>query len=169
MRTSTVARSGLLIALAMILSYIESQIPAFVAIPGIKMGLANIVIVFALYSMGLKQAALISFLRVLLASLLFGSVLSLAYSASGAVLSLLGMALLKKTGLFSTVAVSVSGAVLHNLGQIAMACLLLQTDAISYYIPFLIISGVVTGIVIGVAGAVIINRIRPQNSEGETK
>ena len=99
MDTRKVSQMGLLIALALVLSYIEAQIPAFVAIPGIKIGLANIVVVFALYRLGIKEAVTISFLRVLLASLMFGSVLSLAYSFAGAFLSLLGMVLLKKTNL----------------------------------------------------------------------
>ncbi|MCQ2411972.1 MAG: Gx transporter family protein [Sphaerochaetaceae bacterium] len=161
METRKIAQMGLLIALAMILSYVESRIPAFVAIPGIKMGLANIVVVFALYRLGFKEALVITALRVVLASLLFGSVLSMAYSASGALLSLVGMTLLKKSRLFGTVAVSVTGGVLHNLGQIATACLILETNAIAYYIPFLIISGVVTGIVIGLAAAIVINRLDP--------
>lgn len=164
METRKIARMGLLIALAMILSYIESRIPAFVAVPGMKMGLANIVIVFALYTLGFREALLVSVLRVLLSALLFGSVLSLAYSAAGAFLSLFGMVLLKKSHLFGTVAVSVSGAVLHNLGQILMACLVLETSTVAYYIPFLIISGVVTGIVIGLAAAVVINRLDPNGT-----
>lgn len=164
METRKISQMGLLIALAMILSYVESRIPAFVAIPGIKMGLANIVIVFALYRLGFKEALMVSALRVVLASLLFGSVLSMAYSAAGAALSLLGMVLLKKSRLFGTVAVSVTGGVLHNLGQIITACLILETNAIAYYIPFLIISGVVTGVVIGLASALVIRRLDPNRS-----
>lgn len=167
METRKVSQMGLLIALALILSYIESRIPAFVAIPGIKMGLANIVVVFALYRLGWKEAAAISFLRVLLSTLMFGSILSLAYSSAGALLSFLVMVLLKKTKLFSTVAVSVSGGVMHNLGQILAAMLLLDTAAIAYYIPFLIISGVITGIVIGIAAAVVINRLDPDRRMDE--
>lgn len=153
---------GLLIALAMILSYIESRIPAFVAIPGIKMGLANIVVVFALYRLGAKEALLVSALRVVLSTLLFGSILSFAYSFSGALLSYVGMVALKKTKWFSTVAVSVSGGVLHNIGQILAAMVLLETSVVAYYIPFLIISGVITGVVIGIAAAVVINRLDPK-------
>lgn len=167
METRKVAQMGLLISLALILSYIESRIPAFVAIPGIKMGLANIVVVFALYRLGWKEASVISLLRVLLSTLMFGSVLSLAYSASGALLSFCIMVLLKKTKLFSTVAVSVSGGVMHNLGQIAAAMLLLDTAAIAYYIPFLILSGVITGVVIGIAAAVVINRLDPERKTEE--
>ncbi len=160
MKTKKVTVMGLALALAMILSFVESQIPAFVAIPGVKMGLANIAVVFALYKLGWKEAALISLLRVVLVSLLFGNFASLFYSFAGAVLSLAGMIGLKKTGLFSEIAVSVVGGVLHNVGQIAMACLLLQTDVIHYYLPFLVLSGVLAGVVIGLLAGILAKRIR---------
>ncbi len=163
MKTKTIARNGLLIALAMLLSYLESKIPAFIAVPGVKIGLANIVIVFALYRIDLKSAILVSLLRVFLCCVLFGSVLSMAYSFAGAVVSLTGMALLKKTKLFGPVGVSVAGGVLHNLGQIGVACLILRTDVIAYYIPFLLFSGTVAGVVIGLAGAVVIERVFLEN------
>ena len=160
MKTKKVAVMGLAIALAMILSFVESQIPSFVAIPGVKMGLANIAVVFVLYKLGWKEAVLISLVRVFLVSLLFGNFASLFYSLAGAVLSLVGMILLKKTGLFSEVAVSVAGGVLHNVGQIAMACILLETDVIRYYLPFLVLSGTLAGIVIGVLAGILVKRIR---------
>ncbi len=167
MKTKDIAETGLLIALALVLSYVESLIPAFVAIPGIKVGLANIVVVYALYRLGFKHAVLISILRVLLSALLFGTVLTLAYSAAGALLSLLGMALLKRTSLFGTTAVSVTGAVLHNLGQIIVAVLVLETDALLYYLPFLILSGVVTGVVIGIISATLIKRVNRGQEDGD--
>ena len=160
MRTKKVAVMGLAVTLAMILSFVESQVPAFVAVPGVKMGLANIAVVFVLYKLGWREAALISLLRVFLVSLLFGNFASLFYSLAGAVLSLAGMIALKRTGLFSEIAVSVSGGVLHNVGQIAMACLLLQTDVLRYYLPFLVLSGILAGIVIGLLAGVLIKRIR---------
>lgn len=150
---------GLLVALAMILSYVESLIPAFVAVPGVKMGLANIVVVFALYTLGPLEALSISLIRVVLSSLLFGSVLSMAYSLSGAILSLVGMILLKRIKFFSTMAVSVTGGVLHNMGQILVACLVLETDVLLYYLPVLIISGTVTGAVIGIIASLVIKRL----------
>lgn len=159
METRKVARMGLLVALAMILSYVESLIPAFVAVPGVKMGLANIVVVFALYTLGPLEALSISLIRVVLSSLLFGSVLSMAYSLSGAILSLVGMILLKKIKFFSTMAVSVTGGVLHNMGQILVACLVLETDVLLYYLPVLIISGTVTGAVIGIIASLVIKRL----------
>ena len=160
MKTRKIATLALAIALAMILSFVESQIPAFVAIPGVKVGLANIAVVFVLYKLGWKEAVLISLVRVVMVSMLFGTLVSLFYSVAGAVLSLTGMVLLKKTGLFSTVAVSVTGGVLHNVGQILMACLLLETNVIVYYLPFLILSGVIAGVVIGVVSAIIVNRVQ---------
>ncbi len=160
MKTKKIAVLALAIALAMILSFVESQIPAFVAIPGVKVGLANIAVVFVLYKLGWKEAVLISLVRVFMVSVLFGTAVSLFYSVAGAVLSLTGMVLLKKTGLFSTVAVSVTGGVLHNIGQILMACLLLETNVIVYYLPFLILSGVIAGVVIGVVSAIMVNRVQ---------
>ena len=159
METRKVVYMGMLIALAMILSFIESQIPAFVAIPGMKIGLANIAIVFALYTLGFRNALAVSLIRVVLSALLFGSVVSLAYSLAGALLSLAGMALLKKSALFGVVGVSVSGAVLHNLGQIGVAWLILKTQALVYYLPFLLFSAVAGGVVIGAVAAVVIKRI----------
>ena len=160
MKTKKIAVLALAIALAMILSFVESQIPAFVAIPGVKVGLANIAVVFVLYKLGWKEAVLISLVRVFMVSVLFGTAVSLFYSVAGAVLSLTGMVLLKKTGLFSTVAVSVTGGVLHNIGQILMACLLLETNVIVYYLPFLILSGVIAGVVIGVVSAIMVDRVQ---------
>ena len=160
MKTKKIAVLALAIALAMILSFVESQIPAFVTIPGVKIGLANIAVVFVLYKLGWKEAVLISLVRVFMVSVLFGTAVSLFYSVAGAVLSLTGMVLLRKTGLFSTVAVSVTGGVLHNVGQILMACLLLETNVIVYYLPFLILSGVIAGVVIGVVAAIMVNRVQ---------
>ena len=160
MKTKKIAVLALAIALAMILSFVESQIPAFVAIPGVKIGLANIAVVFVLYKLGWKEAVLISLVRVFMVSVLFGTAVSLFYSVAGAVLSLTGMVLLRKTGLFSTVAVSVTGGVLHNVGQILMACLLLETNVIVYYLPFLILSGVIAGVVIGVVSAIMVIRVQ---------
>ena len=146
-------------AVAMVLSYIESQIPAFVAVPGVKVGLANIAVIFGLYRFGFKEACLVSFVRVLVMSMLFG-LGAIFYSMAGAVLSLLGMVILKKTGIFSEISVSVAGGVLHNLGQIIAACIILETNAVKYYLPFLILSGVLAGAVIGTAAGFLVRRIK---------
>ena len=160
METRKIARMGLLTALALILSYVESLIPAFVAVPGVKIGLANIVVVFALYTLGPGEAAIVSIIRVLLSSLLFGSILSLSYSAAGAIISLLSMIIMMKTKIFGVTSVSVTGGVFHNLGQILVACLVLETDVLLYYLPVLILSGTITGAVIGIASSIVIKRLQ---------
>ena len=157
MKTKHITVLAMCVALAMILSYVESLVPS-PGIPGVKMGLANIVVVFCLYRLSWKDAAGISLLRVLLASLLFGHAASLMYSAAGALLSLLGMALLKAAGKLSCVSVSVIGGVLHNLGQILVAWLLLGPNVV-YYLPVLLFSGTVAGVVIGVVSALIVRRV----------
>ena len=159
MKASKLSLLALSVSLAMILSFVESQIPAMVAIPGVKVGLANIVVVFALYKLGWKYAAVISLTRVFLVGLLFGNGISILYSFTGAIVSFAAMLLLKKAKVFSTMAVSVAGGVLHNLGQIAMACVIMGTDVLRYYAPFLILSGTLAGIAIGVLAAIMIRRI----------
>ena len=157
MKTKRITLMAMCIALAMILSYVESQLPSL-GIPGVKMGLANIVVVFCLYRMGWKEALGISLLRVLLVSLLFGHVASFFYSLGGAALSLMGMILLKRLPVFSCVAVSVIGGVLHNLGQILVACLLMGPNVV-YYLPVLIVSGTVAGVLIGLTAALMVKRV----------
>jgi heptaprenyl diphosphate synthase len=157
MKTRKITVLAMAIALAMILSYVESLIPS-PGIPGVKMGLANIVVVFCLYRLGWKEAAGVSLLRVFLVSLLFGHAASLMYSAAGAVLSLLGMIGLKATDRLSCVAVSVIGGVLHNVGQILIAWALMGPNVV-YYLPVLIVSGTVTGVLIGVLAGLIVKRI----------
>ena len=159
METKKVARMGLLVALSMILSYVESLIPAFVAVPGVKVGLANIVVVFALYTLGPGEALTVSLIRVVLSSLLFGSVLSLSYSFAGALLSLLVMIGMKKTKIFGETAVSVTGGVTHNAAQIAVASLVLETDVLVYYLPVLVLSGTISGAVIGIVASMVMKRL----------
>ena len=130
----------MLTAVAMILSYVESLLPQ-IGIPGVKMGLANIAVIFALFRFGWKEAAALSLVRVVLVSLLFGSVGAMLYSLAGAVLSLAVMALLRRIDRFSTVGVSVAGGVAHNAGQILMAMLILQTKQLLVYLPVLAVSG----------------------------
>ena len=160
MKTKKVAMLGLTIALAMIMSYIEALVPLSFAVPGIKMGLANIVIIFVLYKIGTKEAILVSLIRVILVSLLFSNVMAMAYSIAGAVLSLSVMWLLKKTDKFSFVGVSIAGGIMHNVGQIIMAVVLLGTEQIALYLPVLIITGTVTGVVIGIVSGLVINRFK---------
>ena len=153
-------------AVAMMLSYIEALLPpVYSAVPGIKLGLANIAVIFALYSVDPKSAALISLVRVALSALLFGSVMSFIYSFSGAVLSLAVMILLKKSALFSAVGVSVAGAIMHNVGQVLCAVIILGTAEIGYYLIFLSVSAVVSGVLVGLVSALLIKKLKPANTQ----
>lgn len=159
MKIRKIAFLGLSITLAMILSFVESQIPVFTTIPGMKVGLPNLVMVFLLYRVGWKETVIVSLIRAFLVALLFGNLQSLIFSIAGAVLSLTGMILLKKTGLFSSIAVSVTGGVLHNVGQIIAACLWTSTVQIAYYLPALLVSGVCAGIAIGLIAGFLLKRL----------
>lgn len=150
---------ALTVSFALILSFVESRIPAFVAIPGIKVGLANIAVIFTLYKFGIKEAAAVSAVRVLLVSMLFGSPVSLIYSITGAVLSLSVMFLLKKLTPLSEVTVSVAGGVTHNIGQIGAASVMLGTNVVVYYLPFLLLSGTIAGVVVGIASGLLIKKV----------
>ncbi len=158
-KTKKLASLALTISFAMVLSYLESRVPTFVAIPGIKVGLANIAVIFALYKFGIKEALTISLVRVFLISLLFGSPVSLIYSLSGATLSLCCMILLKTLTPLTEVGVSVIGGIMHNVGQIIAASILLSTNVIVYYLPFLILSGTIAGIAVGVVSALLVKRV----------
>ena len=156
-----IARLGVLASLALVLSYIEFLLPPiYAAVPGIKMGLPNIVIIFALYKFGFKEAAAVSFVRLVCVALLFGSMMTFAYSLAGAVLSLTVMALLKLTNLFSSTAVSIIGAICHNAGQILVAILLLERVEIGYYMMVLTFTGAVAGLLIGLVSAYLIKALK---------
>ena len=157
-KTKRLVLLAMLTAVAMILSYVESLLPS-VGIPGVKMGLANIAFIFALFRFGWKEAAALSLVRVVLVSLLFGSVGAMLYSLAGAVLSLAVMALLRRIDRFSTVGISVAGGVAHNAGQILMAMLILQTKQLLVYLPVLAVSGIAGGVLTGLAAALLIRRI----------
>ncbi len=151
---------GLCTAIAMVFAWVESQLPPLVAaVPGIKLGLPNIAIVFILYRYGWKEAAAVSFVRIVAVSLLFGNPIMIAYSLAGGFLSLLGMTLLKKTDLLSVTGVSVAGGVLHNVGQILMAMLIMSTAELGYYLIILAVTGTVSGIFVGLCGSFAIKRI----------
>ena len=151
---------ALLVAVGMILSYIESLVPPLVAVPGVKIGLSNIATVFALYALGVPSAISVSLLRVCLSALLFGNSVSFIYSLSGAALALLFMALLRRVGLFSSVGVSVVGGVAHNAGQVLAAVLVMENAAISYYLVPLAVSGTLAGVAVGIASGLLVKKIR---------
>ena len=159
-KTSRLTLLALLTATAMILSYLESLLPS-IAVPGVKMGLANIAVIFALYRLGFREALAVSLVRVAMVSTLFGSLGALLYSLAGACLSLIVMAVLKKLDLFSETGVSVAGGVGHNLGQVLMAMLLLDTARLIWYLPVLIVTGIAGGILTGLTAAMLIRRIPP--------
>ena len=147
------------VAVAMLLSFVESQIPAFFPIPGIKLGLANVATVFVLYKLGWKEAIAVSATRVCLSSVLFGSVSAFFYAIAGALLSLAVMILLKLARVFSKSVVSIAGGVAHNIAQIGVSMLILQTDVVILYLPALIISGILTGAVIGLIAAMLVSKV----------
>ena len=151
---------GLCTAIAMVLAWVESQLPPLTtAVPGIKLGLPNIAIIFILYRFGWKEAAAVSFVRILAVSFIFNPA-TLPYSLAGGLLSLLGMVLLKKTDLLSVTGVSVAGGLLHNVGQILMAMLILSTAGLGYYLIILAVTGVVSGIFVGLCGSFAVKRVR---------
>ncbi|MCR5182581.1 MAG: Gx transporter family protein [Clostridia bacterium] len=158
-RTRLVAISAMFAALALIFSYIEFLIPLPVPIPGIKLGLANLVILIAIVRMDFRHAFAINAARILLAGLLFSGVFGMIYSFAGGVLSIVVMYLLYRTGLFSLVGISMAGGVAHNLGQLLTACVLLQNTAILSYFPVLLFSGLISGIAIGFLAYIIEKRL----------
>ena len=152
---------GISAALAMVLSYVELLLPPIYApLPAVTCGLANVAVVFVLIKLGDLQAGAVAAVKVALTALLFGSFVSLAYSAAGAVLSLAVMMLMKRIRLFSPIGISIGGGVAHNVGQILMAIVLLGRAEIAYYLPVLIISGTVSGILVGLCGGIAATRIK---------
>lgn len=147
-----VAYSSMLIALSMIFSYIELLIPISVGIPGVKLGLANLVVITGLYYLPATQVIIIGITRIVLSGFLFGSMSGILYSLAGGIFSFIVMLLLYKTKKLSIVGVSMSGGVCHNIGQILVAALVVENIAVLYYLPILLITGLVAGMVIGIIG-----------------
>lgn len=150
---------GVFLAIALICSYIETLIPFHFGIPGIKLGLTNIVVILMLYCVGTKESFLISVLRILLVGILFGNLISILYSLSGGMLSFLVMYLLKKTNRLSCISVSVAGGISHNLGQILVAAVIVSNFNILFYIPVLLVAGLATGLLIGILAQELIVRL----------
>lgn len=153
---------GVMLALALICSYVEVLIPFSIGIPGVKLGLANIVVVFALYSIGVKEAYIISIARVLISGFMFGNPMAIAYSFAGGMLSLTIMVLLKKTNLLSCISVSIAGGIAHNIGQIIVATFIVSNYSVMYYIPVLVIAGFITGTLIGIVAQEVFIRVGKQ-------
>ena len=159
MNTKKLATLSMAVALAMILSFVESQIPPLSAVPGVKLGLSNLVAVTLLYVYSWREAGAVSLIRVLLSALLFGNAVSLIYSASGALLSLITMTFTKKCLPFGKVGVSVIGAVMHNAGQIIAACIVMDNAKIAVYIAPLVVSGTIAGVAVGILSGIIVMRV----------
>ena len=154
-----VATSAVLAALALIFSYIEVLIPFQPGLPGVKLGLANLVVIVCLYRMNAKYALTINIIRVIVAGLLFTGLWGLVYSLAGSLLSFAVMYLLKKTNLFSVIGVSMAGGVFHNLGQLAVAILLVSGPQLIHYMPVLILSGMTAGIIVGIGAFILVERL----------
>ena len=159
-KTKQISYLAMSTLVALGLSYLESHIPPLTSIPGIKIGLANLAVIFVLYKFGVKSAFVLSLMRVFISFLLFGSVISLAYSFSGALFSITVMSIMKKSEKFSEIGVSVAGAIMHNIAQILVALLIFSVTEILLYLPMLMISAVISGIFIGIVGALTVKRIR---------
>lgn len=150
---------GLFLAVALICSYIETLIPFSFGIPGVKLGLTNMVIVLMLYTVGTKESFLVSVLRIVLVGFLFGNLFSILYSFAGGLLSFVVMALLKRTDRLGCVSVSVAGGISHNVGQILVAAFIVHNFNIMFYIPVLLLAGLLTGLVIGILAQELIVRL----------
>lgn len=159
-RAVWVAQYGMLIALAFIFSYLEAVIPIPIPVPGVKLGLANLVTIVGLYTVGVKGTAVVSLIRIVLVGLTFGNMFSMVYSLAGGSLSLLLMILCKKNNWFSQTGVSIIGGIGHNVGQLIIASIVVQTTGVFYYLPALLVAGVIAGAVIGLLGGMVTERIQ---------
>lgn len=159
MNQKKIAYMGLFAAIAIIFGYVESLIPFFAGIPGIKLGLANLAVLFILEKYTWKEAVLVSMVRILVIGFMFGNMFSILYSMAGAALSLTVMTFMKKTSGFSLLGISVAGGVSHNIGQLIVAALIVENKSLLYYAPVLIISGVITGLLIGILTGEVTKRI----------
>lgn len=158
MPTDKLARLGLMTALGMIFSYVEVLLPILPGVPGVKLGLANALVILLLYSYGVGSCIVFQLCRILLSSILFGNLFGLFYSLAGAVVSLEIMILMKKLKLLDIPGISMIGGIFHNLAQLAVAFLFVRNTAVFYYVPALLISGALTGYVIGWIGEFLLKR-----------
>lgn len=158
MQNKKLVTMALFVTTAFMLSYIESLFPFFFGVPGMKLGLANLAVVCALYLYGWREALMVNVLRIILAGLLFGNMFSILFSLGGAIVSFVCMMAAKRLGL-SLYGVSMAGGVFHNVGQLLIAAFLVQTVEVGYYAPFLLVAGLVTGLLIGAIGKELLRRI----------
>lgn len=158
---------GMFVAFAVILSYVESCIPVL-GIPGMKIGLANLAIIIVLYLEGTKEAAVCNFIRILIVGFMFGNLFSIFFALAGATLSMLVMVIMKKTNKFSIMIVSMFGGIFHNIGQIVVAAFVVDNYYVFGYLPILILTGAVTGVIIGIVSRLVLDRIdKFYNNKGD--
>lgn len=150
---------GVFTALALIFSYVETLIPIQFGIPGVKLGLANLIIVIFLYKRNAKEALLLSITRIVLSGFMFSNLFSILYSLSGGILSLGVMAFLKKKDSFSVIGVSIAGGITHNIGQLIVAMIVVETYRVGYYVPVLLLAGLLTGFAIGIVANEVLKRL----------
>ena len=156
-----IATLGMLTALAMVLGFVETLIPINLGIPGMKLGLANLIVIIAFYLFDIKTGVIVSLLRIVLIAMTFGNISMMFYSISGAALSLLCMILAKQIKGFSMVGIIIIGGIMHNVGQIICAAFVVRTNGVFTYLPVLMIAGVVSGMLIGIAASLVIVRVKP--------
>ena len=159
-KAKTVVKYAFIVTIALMFSYLEAKLPSFVAVPGVKLGLTNSVVLVVLYLYGEKSAFAVNFLRIALVSLLFGSAIGFVYSFAGGMLSTASMVLMKKLKKFRIVTVSITGGIMHNVGQITAAMILLKTSSVGWYLPVLWFSGLVSGAAIGVVSGIMCKKLK---------
>jgi len=164
-----VAYGGLLLAFALVLSYVETLIPFFFGVPGMKLGLANLAVLLTLYLFGEKEALGLNIGRIVIASFLFGNMSMLLYSAAGGIVSFFMMAVMKRSKRFGMIGVSMGGGVLHNLGQLAVAFLVTETKGIFYYMPMLLLAGIGAGFLNGIIAAAVYPHLPDVSAESGRK
>lgn len=170
-KTSAVAVMGLFTAIAIIFGYVESQIPVLFSVPGIKLGLANLSVLYILMRFRFRDACAVSAIRIVVVGFMFGNAFSILYSLAGASLSLVVMALLLRFTKASVYGVSMAGGITHNLAQLIVASLIVENAKVFYYLPVLVISGIVTGLLIGFLTGETLKRVRfiPNNDLHDSK
>lgn len=157
---------GMYLAASLILSWVETVLPLTFGLPGMKLGLANLAVVLCLYMMGPGHAFVLTIAKALLSGFLFGNATMLLYNLAGAICSCLMMALLKKSRLFHIPVISAAGGVLHNVGQLFVAFFMIQTYGVLYYVPILLLAGLITGIIIGTVAALILPALQKMQHSG---
>lgn len=160
LRNKNISIAGMLIACGILFGYVEYLIPLPIGIPGVKVGLANIITVVSLYLLGPSLSLVVLLLRVFLSGILFGNFFGIVYGLSGAVTAFIAMQIGKKAGIFSVIGVSIWGGVMHNVAQLIVACFLVSQIKLSFYLPVLLLSGLICGAIVGIISLEVLNRLK---------